>query len=122
MRATNTMEFLTMANFFYTKANEGFSLNLEGNTPEAGYMVSVIDGPEWPNMTSVCPFEMVTFIKTYKNIGSNHYFGIWTDEQTGKVYFDLSVNVPSEKEALEMAEAYHQKAIYDVKNCKDIRL
>lgn len=46
--------------------------------------------------------------------------GTWHDTETGKYYLDLVVTPKSREEAVHLAEQYGQKAIFDLKNMKEI--
>ena len=44
----------------------------------------------------------------------NEYYGTWVDN--GKVYYDVSVNIPSERQATILALFRNELAIWDVEN------
>jgi len=48
--------------------------------------------------------------------------GTWTDTSTGKTYLDVVVTVPDRLHALQIAADADQKAIFDLKNLKEIQV
>lgn len=111
-----------LSNAVYSLCNEGASFNWDFETAKSGYMVSKCDvGLVYDTAVDVNPHEVESMIK--KHLGQKEIFvGVWRDTETGKYYFDISVNVQDENTALEMAKIGEQLAIWDVKNSKEIRL
>ncbi len=101
------------------KKNGGVTINLNGESPIAGYTYSPDKTTEFSvpeNRVSQLHIDMF-----YKNnydelIKDGNYFGGWHDG--GKVYLDVSRNVINEHEAVVGAKASDQISIYDVKNGK----
>ncbi len=123
MRDLNATVAQLLANTLYQCGNEGASLNVNFDSPTEGYMVSIVDGPQFPNLSSVNPLDVAAFIKDYILAATNKmYFGVWVNEDTNVVYFDLSFNTASEDKALKMAKEREQIAIWDVTNAKEIRV
>lgn len=118
----------------------GCSLNMAKGKPFSGYMVSIEAGPTY--MTEKVEKDRKLRWDTYvdytyraidlniqaiadwvRRVGSNdHYFGSWRDENTGKVYIDISECIYDLDEALALARSRNELAIWDVKNNCEIRL
>lgn len=116
---------LALANSLYTNTalNGGYSINKQFEQPKTGYLVSVLDGLVYENISSVNVHELSGFIKDNLNKCSlNAFFGGWKDQTTNKVYFDLSKNVSDLNEALQIAKEKNQLAIWDLNENKEIRV
>jgi len=110
-----------------TRVNSGASYCLETGKPinkKDGYMVSFMDllminlnlAPEDDELLS-----LIDNLVTKKiNVIQGDYLGGWIDDD--KLYLDLSGYVQDEKYALHIAKKLNQKAIYDIKNKKNIYL
>ena len=123
MRDLNATVAQLLANTLYQCGNEGASLNVNFDSPTEGYMVSVIDGPQFPNLSSVNPLDVAAFIRKHLDRTSHgQYFGVWTDDRTGIVYFDASECLFSINTAIKFAKDNKQIAIWDVTNAKEIRV
>lgn len=111
-----------LANTLYQQCKEGASLNINFDSPEFGYMVSVISGPVYNNVLSVNPIEVAKFIR--KNMADNYttFAGVWTDKDTGKIYFDISVNISVKNVAIKTAKSLKEIAIWDIRNNSEIRV
>lgn len=62
-------------------------------------------------------------LKAYQKKASGKkdlYIGLWVND--GLVYLDLSINICKKRDALRIGKQNKQKAIYDVKNNKDIKI
>lgn len=113
-----------LANSLYQKCNEGVSYNAQFNSPTWGYIVGLKNGPVFDTVTGVKTGEVIRFIED--NLPSMefplHYFGVWIDDDTRKVYFDLSEQFANRDKAIEAAIERNQIAIWDVENKKEIRI
>lgn len=115
-----------LANSLYQKCKEGVSYNPKFENPQWGYMVVIKAGPVFKKPQDVNVLKVAAFIE--KNLYSTthhhplHFFGVWTDKETGKIHFDLSEQCAREEFALELAQLEGQIAIWDVENKKEIRL
>lgn len=121
MRSFNIPLHLSLANSLYTQTalNGGVSINADFQQPKAGYLVSFKDGLIFDSISTVNVHELSGFIK--EHLDMNLYFGGWIDQQTKKVYFDLSINVPDKQEAINLAIEKNQLAIWDLNENKEIR-
>ena len=109
------MEFLKLLpNDFYAS---GFSMSLEGDVPETGYMVSY-EGFErvLDKVTKKDIEDYVNENEPYICLLPPVYIGGWLDAETGRYYLDISQNVQTLPEALALAAARRQIAVYDVEN------
>ena len=88
-----------------TKANGGCTINTQYEIPTRGYMVAIKG------------FNTLEEMMDYK-LKPNEYYGTWVDN--GKVYYDVSVNIPTEKQAIILATFRHELAIWDVENNQSI--
>jgi len=122
MRDLKAQTAILLANTLYQNCREGASLNYDFDSPIEGYMVSIKEGPSFPNIMDVNTLDVAAFIRNQKKLYSFQYFGVWVDDKTGKVYFDLSENFMDPKTAKEFAADNDQIAIWDVANAKEIRL
>lgn len=116
---------LAIANSLYTQTalNGGFSINKQFEQPTKGYLVSVLDGLVFDNISEVNVHELSAFIKdNIEKCSLNAFFGGWKDQTTGKVYFDLSKNIQNLDEALQIAKDKNQLAIWDLNENKEIRV
>ena len=121
MRSFNIPLHLSLANSLYTQTalNGGVSINADFQQPKAGYLVSFKDGLIFDSISTVNVHKLSGFIK--EHLDMNLYFGGWIDQQTKKVYFDLSINVPDKQEAINLAIEKNQLAIWDLNENKEIR-
>lgn len=105
--------------------NGGVSLNLEGNSPTKGYMVSL---SPYENRISkeIVVEEAIKIINDYiqkhRDFVQKHslYFGMW--ETDGELVLDISQNIEDKVSAVSLGMLRDQQAIYDIVNGKDINL
>jgi len=98
----------------------GFSLDVDGNSPVSGYMVSIqgcetivplneLTGEVLANIT----LNYVAKIREEQKVYSGKlYFGAWVEGSD--VYFDISENVANIKDAFKLGLERNQLAIFDV--------
>jgi hypothetical protein len=123
------MNFLAVYNSL--TQNNGASYNLHTRTlnPDAGYMVAIpgfekiVDIPKDLNefqdvVTSYC-INREMWDKIISN-PDNTYLGFWINE--GKLYIDLTENIPAKDSAITIGHERNQIAIYDCYQRHDIRL
>ena len=122
MRHIEVEKSRMLANALYSLCNEGASLNWNFESPTSGYMVSKIAGPVFDTVTGVCTSKVKQFIEANLTTDKNTYFGVWTDKETGKVYFDRSVRLSKLIEARDIAICLKRIAIYDLNQGKEIRI
>ena len=113
-----------LANTLYQNCAKGASLNENFDKPEAGYMVSVITGPVYDRALDVDPIEVAQFLRKEleMNASSDTYAGVWTDSETGKIYFDVFFNFSDRGDAEAFAREMKEIAIWDVVNDCEIRV
>lgn len=98
---------------------EGWSLDSKGNlqdSKESGFAVSITD-----NKFDIAKLRIETnFALEYLNGAFQHsperIVGYWFDEAEGQGYFDIGYNVNTERQAVELAKTYNQKAYWDYKH------
>lgn len=111
MRPIKSEVARVIANTLYQMHATGYTINEAGEKPVSGYQVSIIDGPVFNNALSVDVLAVKKFIE--ENLDAGSYAGVWTDKETGKIYFDISVNYLDILEAADRAEECNQIAIWD---------
>lgn len=101
----------------------GFSVNLQGNSPEFGYMVSK-PGNEVVFKNLPTEFEIVSYALQRLELLQGHdiYIGGWMDDSTGLYYLDVSVNVLDLQTAIMLGESSGQIAIFDLSTFSSIYL
>jgi len=123
MRANEINLHLAIANNLFSNTAHfgGCSINRDFEAPKTGYLVSVKDGLVFDNVSTINEHELSIFVKDNLS-ADNCYFGGWIDQQTRKVYFDLSANFKSMDKAIELAKQKNQIAIWDLNENKEIRV
>ena len=106
---------LACSMLYAVKNNNGCTFNSSGNKPSSGYMVSVND------ITKISEDELTAsklagIVRFYYSAvqKSNHYFGLWS--YSGLVYIDISVNIQSLDQAIQIGRENKQISIFDVQN------
>ena len=109
-----------LANTLYMSCTSGCSLNNLFESPEKGFMIGGF-GREliFPSISQVNLSSVETWIEEHK-LKKDHYYGVWVDE--GKVYFDISVNLQDESQAIRIGKVKKQKAIWNLNTSKEIKL
>lgn len=106
----NQLRLFIIANI---TAKQGFTINIKGETPKAGYM-SGFNSEELigDNLTQEDVDNWVD--NNYDKLVSNpeSFVGGWVDGQT--YYLESSQNILDKREVLEFAQKFKQKAIWDV--------
>ena len=104
--------------------NGGATFNLQGKSPNSGYMVS-LQGHE--EILTKEQFQISVNFSDYierkerllESI-SNLYIGVWFNE--GKYYLDLSENIADRETAIRLGIRREQKAIGDIVEQEEITL
>lgn len=63
--------------------------------------------------------RVIEYARTHKEVNA---FGGWYNEENGLYYYDAVVITDSLADALELGKSNAQIAIFDLQNCKEIRL
>ncbi|MEI7906335.1 MAG: hypothetical protein WCI84_03145 [Bacteroidota bacterium] len=98
----------------------GFSYQpISKHTPKDGFMVSIFPEHEtvFNSLDEITPATLNDYLDKRLDVFEkypNAHFGAWHDEETGKVYLDISVHVPDEKEAHALARAHGQEGYFNV--------
>lgn len=123
MRANEINLHLAIANNLFSNTAHfgGCSINRDFIAPSSGYLVSIKDGLCFENISAINEHELSIFVKDNLS-ADNCFFGGWIDQQTRKVYFDLSANFQSMDKAIDLAKAKNQIAIWDLNENKEIRV
>ncbi len=113
-----------ITNILFSHEDEGYSVNVHGETPVDGYMVGgevpslILDEDERRPMTAtdawLAEHEFTLSLPGY-------YAGIWKDSDTGLTYIDISRNVADLYSALAIADARGELAVWDVAHGVEVR-
>lgn len=103
--------------------NGGSSMSLiDGHSPKDGFMVSTL-GNEWRVKSPVRPIKLEWYLSQIADLASlrrcnaihTAYLGTWFDAGSELPnVIDISINVPTLGEAMDLAKRNKQIAIYDV--------
>jgi len=110
-----------LANTLYQFCRNGLSININGEFPTSGYMVSFYGGPVFNSIADVDVSQVKKFLDDNLPYNEGYYAGVWTDEKTGKIYFDVSYCYDNLQDAVRRAVNADQIAIWDVEGNKEIR-
>lgn len=116
--------------------NGGSSTNLiTGKSPTTGYMVCInperglaIDVPAGSKSEKIKAVQahVKDFIEKNKDLlfdkGANKCMGTWVDTENNKLWLDVSTHFTNKSKAIKAANDNGEIAIFDVKNCSEIRL
>jgi hypothetical protein len=98
-----------------TLVHGGVTIDLLGNVPVTGFMVSELGGVEVSvNKFSVQDVEHVIAENKNALFGTGAYVGTWIDGETDTVHIDYSVNFTDLGKALSFGRRHGQKAIYSL--------
>jgi hypothetical protein len=113
------------------RANGGLSVNmLDGSEPPGGYMVArgatrgvkpaIVDAEEFYDPERG-PKVLGSFLKENRTtLTRGDYLGLWHDQESGKVFLDVSQNVTDRRRAERLGRRRDQISIWDVTNMKEI--
>lgn len=115
------MDFIALAQSVVD--NGGFSVNLKGESPKAGYMVA-LEGHERivpldRNLKHAISEYFLDNLEALEDFTGAH-MGAWVND--GKVYLDISQNVMDYRKAAILGLKRKQIAIWDVTYSKEIVL
>ena len=97
---------------------EGYTVNAATLQPvTSGYAVAVAD-----TQNSFGHEGLERVIKYVEDHPEVNAFGGWYNSENGMYYFDATIIVDDLKQAIELGRANKQIAIFDLTNCKEIRL
>lgn len=124
MRTIEQDHYTMLVNAAYSQAKEGCSININtlGNAPKVGYMVGLKSLGVYPNLSAVNPYEIKAKVRELHNGSNKNYLGVWKDQETGLVYFDLSEWIETIESAIQIGQSRGEIAIWDLKNECEIRL
>jgi hypothetical protein len=100
-------------------AGNGFTIDIHGKAPASGYMSGFNEGELVKSgMTQQDVDQWVE--DNYSTIESDPqlYAGGWMEE--GVYYLEISKNIADRQQAINFADRYDQKAIWDVENARSI--
>ena len=97
---------------------EGYTVNAATLQPVAtGYAVAVADTQNSFGLEGLA--NVIRYMEDHPEVNA---FGGWYDSESGLYYYDATIVVHDLKQALELGRANDQLAIFDLENCKEIRL
>jgi len=94
----------------------GFSITVEDCADvRAGYAVSIFPQWEWRIAGPVAPEDIARYVATLGSelVRPELVFGGWRNPENGAAYLDVSIVVPDHRQALALARANTQAAIWD---------
>lgn len=108
-------------------ADEGYSVNAQGEVPTTGYMVggfvpSLVLEPDALRPYTNTDAWLHQHWSYFTVSPALYYAGIWTDSETGQVYVDISRNVDTLSEAVAVGLNHDEIAIWDVVKGRELRL
>lgn len=97
---------------------EGYTVNAATLQPVAtGYAVAVADTQNSFGHEGLA--DVIRYVTNHPEVNA---FGGWYDSESGRYYYDATIIVKDLNKALELGRANNQLAIFDLTNCKEIRL
>lgn len=97
---------------------EGFTVDAATLQPiTKGYAVAVAATQNSFGLEGLA--RVIEYARTHKEANA---FGGWYNEENGLYYYDVVVVTDSLADALELGKSNAQIAIFDLQNCKEIRL
>lgn len=106
-----------------TRANGGATIDLLGASPDSGFQVGIRARDGLVLVDQFASQGLIdTWIQDHLEILArpDHYVGTWIHE--GRIYLDVSVNVHHLEDAIDLARANGQLAIWDVTNQAEIEV
>lgn len=101
-------------------SNGGISINLFGQYPRTGYMVSLDRRESVIRLADFGPSVIDAYILANADALEGAYFGAWVEDD--RVYLDVSYNVLTEELARDLGKLNHQRAVYDIERGETIYL
>ena len=104
--------------------NNGFTfkMNLKPNNSKKGFYISITDNNHKDINKAI--YNLIDIRNTtFKHLSNKLLnIGFWKDTETNLNYLDLSIHNKNKENALLIAKLFNQKAIWDIKNFKEIRV
>jgi hypothetical protein len=97
-----------------------------GAVPRTGYMVAIPGHTQIVDAEALRSAHADAIIRDYANAHSealsdpDAHIGRWQEPGTSKVYLDVAHNILNKGEAIRKGIAHNQKAIWDLKNAREI--
>jgi fructokinase len=111
------LKFFSLMNISKKNPN-GFTVNTNSLLPiKKGFAVSIKDTQNCFNEIGL--FKVIIYAMNNKNINA---FGGWFNDENGKYYFDASLIFEKFEDAFDFGKKNNQIAIYDLNECKEIRI
>lgn len=106
------------------KNKDGFtySIDLKPSKFKRGYYVSITNNNDNDLNKAIDNLNKIYAENLNKDNRNFLFIGGWVDEQDKTFYLDLSLHLNNKQNALFIAKLFKQKAIWDIKNLKEIRL
>ena len=96
----------------------GYTVNAQTFEPvTTGYAVAVAD-----TQNSFGPEGLAKVVRYMQDHPEVNAFGGWYNSKNGQYYYDATIIVNDLERAIELGRANKQIAIFDLANCKEIRL
>lgn len=109
---------LTTLAAFAAANKDGYTVNAQTLEPvTTGYAVAVA-----ATQDSFGPEGLAKVVKYVGEHSEVNAFGGWYNSENGEYYYDATIIVESLEQAVELGRANDQIAIFDLANCKEIRL
>lgn len=130
-RSTTVSDDVAASIIERVRRDEGLSVDmLDGSEPPSGYMVArgstggvkpkVVTADEFYDPERG-PAVLSSFLKDNRStLTRGDYLGLWHDKESGKVFLDVSQNVPDRAKAEALGRRRDQISIWDVVNGKEI--
>lgn len=97
---------------------EGYTVDAQTLEPvTTGYAVAVADTQD-----SFGPEGLAKVVRYLQDHPEVNAFGGWYNSKNGQYYYDATIIVDDLERAIELGRANKQIAIFDLANCKEIRL
>lgn len=97
---------------------DGYTVNASTLQPvTAGYAVAVADTQNSHGAEGLA--KVVKYVADHPEVNA---FGGWYNSENGLYYYDATIIVDDLYKAIELGRANNQIAIFDLTNCKEIRL
>lgn len=105
---------------------DGFTISPDTYEPvSGGYVVAPLKEAEIIVGKTLPEEVLLDYIQDNKDIaravGKPVYLGGWFDSESGQYFLDNTLNVPTLEEALYIAEAAEQLAVFDLNNFEEVR-
>lgn len=117
MNKKQTALLIALANIAITNKN-GYTVNAATLQPvTTGYAVAVADTQNSFGLEGLA--NVIRYVEDHPEVNA---FGGWYDSESEQYYYDATIIVRDLDQALELGRFHKQLAIFDLTNCKEIRL